>query len=55
MLFDKSPFESYKERNLYYKFFAGYFFNGLVPGAGNGLSVLSIDWYRHGLARRGQD
>ncbi len=37
MLFDKSPFESYKERNLYYKFFAGYFFNELVPGAGNGL------------------
>lgn len=25
-------FESEKERNLYYKFFAGYFFNELVPG-----------------------
>ncbi len=25
-------FESEKERNLYYKFFAGYFFNELIPG-----------------------
>ncbi|MEK6623460.1 MAG: hypothetical protein AABY86_00735 [Bdellovibrionota bacterium] len=25
-------FESYKERNLYYKFFAGYLFNELIPG-----------------------
>ena len=32
MLFDENPSESYKERNLYYKFFAGYFFNELVPG-----------------------
>ena len=24
--------ESYKERNLYYKIFAGYLFNELVPG-----------------------
>jgi hypothetical protein len=34
MLFDADGrvFESYKERNLYYKFFAGYFFNELIPG-----------------------
>ena len=34
MLFngDRRIFESYKERNLYYKFFAGYFFNELIPG-----------------------
>ncbi len=32
MLFNESAFESYKERNLYYKFFAGFFFNELVPG-----------------------
>ena len=25
-------FESYKERNLYYKIFGGYFFNEIVPG-----------------------
>jgi len=25
-------FESYKERNLYYKIFAGYYFNEIVPG-----------------------
>ncbi|MGD1046902.1 MAG: hypothetical protein ABR936_16475 [Bacteroidota bacterium] len=33
MIFDNSPemFESEKERNLYYKFFAGYFFNELIP------------------------
>ena len=24
--------ESYKERNLYYKIFAGYIFNELIPG-----------------------
>lgn len=35
MLFDigDSVVESEKERNLYAKFFAGYFFNELVPGA----------------------
>jgi hypothetical protein len=32
MLYDESAFESYKERNLYYKFFAGYFFNELISG-----------------------
>jgi hypothetical protein len=34
MLFncDSSSFESEKERNLYYKFFGGYFFNELVAG-----------------------
>ncbi|CAB5161718.1 hypothetical protein D3OALGA1CA_5098 [Olavius algarvensis associated proteobacterium Delta 3] len=34
MLFEVDPniIESEKERNLYYKFFAGYFFNELVPG-----------------------
>lgn len=33
MLFEIDPkFESYKERNLYYKFFAGYFFNELIIG-----------------------
>ncbi len=34
MLFDigNDIFESEKERNLYYKFFAGYFFNELVSG-----------------------
>ena len=33
MLFStrNSDFESEKERNLYYKFFAGYFFNELIP------------------------
>lgn len=30
--FGNSLLESEKERNLYYKFFAGYFFNELVPG-----------------------
>ena len=30
--FDSSTFESEKERNLYYKFFAGYFFNELIEG-----------------------
>lgn len=28
----KGEFESEKERNLYYKFFAGYFFNELIDG-----------------------
>jgi hypothetical protein len=28
----QSDFESEKERNLYYKIFAGYFFNELIPG-----------------------
>jgi len=39
MLFnaDRRVFESYKERNLYYKFFAGYFFNELIPGYGKRL------------------
>ena len=34
MLFENSPevFESEKERNLYYKIFAGYLFNNLIPG-----------------------
>ncbi len=34
MLFDygKNILESEKERNLYYKFFAGYFFNELIEG-----------------------
>jgi hypothetical protein len=34
MLFDSSigDFESEKERNLYYKIFAGYLFNELIPG-----------------------
>jgi hypothetical protein len=34
MLFDTGPeaFESEKERNCYYKFFCGYFFNELVDG-----------------------
>jgi hypothetical protein len=34
MLFGNSraDFESEKERNLYYKIFAGYFFNELIPG-----------------------
>ena len=34
MLFNHGTdtFESEKERNLYYKFFAGYFFNDLVSG-----------------------
>ena len=34
MLFNHGTdtFESEKERNLYYKFFAGFFFNELVPG-----------------------
>ena len=35
MLFNVSKdrfFESYKERNLYYKFFAGYYFNELIQG-----------------------
>jgi len=31
-------FESEKERNLYYKFFAGYFFNELIPDAGSRLA-----------------
>lgn len=30
--FGDDIFESEKERNLYYKFFAGYFFNELLPG-----------------------
>ncbi len=39
MLFDTSPeiFESEKERNLYYKIFAGYLFNDLIPGYDNRL------------------
>jgi len=34
MLFDYGPqvIESEKERNLYFKFFAGYYFNELIPG-----------------------
>lgn len=33
MIFNTAAaFESEKERNLYYKFFAGFFFNELVPG-----------------------
>lgn len=41
MLFDatKARFESYKERNLYYKFFAGYFFNELVEGCNKRLEA----------------
>ena len=37
MLFEATPYimESEKERNLYYKFFAGYFFNELVLGYQN--------------------
>lgn len=31
----KGVFESEKERNLYYKFFAGYFFNELIEGYGD--------------------
>ena len=33
MLFEYGDeiFESYKERNFYYKFFAGYYFNELIP------------------------
>jgi hypothetical protein len=29
---DNREFESEKERNLYYKFFAGFYFNELIPG-----------------------
>ena len=37
MLYDVSQhtFESHKERNLYYKFFAGYFLNSLVDIEGD--------------------
>ena len=41
MLFEATPhvMESEKERNLYYKFFAGYFFNELVLGYQNRINV----------------
>lgn len=32
MIFKANEFESNRERNLYYKFFAGYFFNELIEG-----------------------
>jgi hypothetical protein len=43
MLFngDGRVFESYKERNLYFKFFAGYFFNELIPGHEERLSFFA--------------
>lgn len=47
MIFDSTAdlFESYKERNVYYKIFAGYLLNELVPGHADRLrrlcSVLS--------------
>jgi hypothetical protein len=43
MLFDacgKDIFESHKERNLYFKFFCGYFFNEFVPGVDKRLDDL---------------
>jgi len=42
MLFDARPdtIESEKERNLYYKFFAGYFLNELVEGAESRIRAL---------------
>ncbi len=36
---DSSAFESEKERNLYYKFFAGYFFNDLIDGYADRLAA----------------
>ena len=35
---DGRKFESYKERNLYYKFLAGYFFNELIQGESERMS-----------------
>jgi len=42
MIFDNRPdtFESEKERNLYYKIFAGYILNELIPGYPNRLNNL---------------
>ena len=50
-------FESEKERNLYYKFFAGYFFNELVPGVDDRLVAFTEivnSCTRRGLAASNQ-
>ncbi|MFC3914577.1 hypothetical protein ACFOSS_14065 [Pseudaeromonas sharmana] len=36
-----NAFESEKERNLYYKFFAGYFFNELIDGYSDRVSLMN--------------
>jgi hypothetical protein len=41
MLFEtaEDAFESEKERNLYFRYFAGYFFDELVPSFGSRLAT----------------
>jgi hypothetical protein len=51
-------FESEKERNLYYKFFAGYFLNELIPGIEERLSAFASlinSCSRRGLAASKQE
>lgn len=38
---NNNAFESEKERNLYYKFFAGYFFNELIDGYSDRVSLMN--------------